>query len=193
MTRRSTREAILLQRRISTSRLDGTLLARRNTQVQFPRTIDRDVRRPRSWGEVGPRGEKPLPGLVQVIRGDRRKPRQRFRVDIWRKRVLGLRDQSQRSKQQDAQWAGLRASGWTDEGVAGIGEHMRRTGCDIATAVAQFEKLNPPAELVATTNGGRFHFLSPQPSGVSMKGLLEDADGWLDGAIAASLRESRGM
>ena len=102
-------------------------------------------------------------------------------------------DRLEARKQQDAQWAGLRASGWTDEGVAGIGEHMRRTGCDIATAVAQFEKLNPPAELVATTNGGRFHFLSPQPSGVSMKGLLEDADGWLDGAIAASLRESRGM
>src|SRR5207249_326453 len=90
-------------RELKISRTDGALLTCRDTQVALPRAVDRNVRRSRPWGEVGPRVQKTLPLFVQVLRSDRGQPRERHRMDIRWQRVLGLGDHRKRSKQQDGQ------------------------------------------------------------------------------------------
>src|SRR5262245_61152215 len=80
------------------SRADGTLLARRDAEIEFPRAVDRDMRRSRPWSEVGSRSQKATSLFIQILRSNWRQPRKRHRVNVWRKRVLGPGNQRKRSK-----------------------------------------------------------------------------------------------
>lgn len=90
--------------------------------------------------------------------------------------------------------AKARAAGYTDEGLKSLEDFMEKNGvADHELAIPAFERLNPPAEPVAT-GGSAWNFFDTPKDDVSMKSLLENpfGDDFLNQAIPAALKDVRG-
>jgi hypothetical protein len=90
----------------------------------------------------------------------------------------------------------LRASGYTDEGLANVEKFMEEKGvADHEVAAAAFERLHPPVEPVRSVGGNRFDLFSADDrSSDHMKALLGNPDDpmALDAIINDTLRQVRG-
>lgn len=96
----------------------------------------------------------------------------------------------------DDQKAGLRAQGYTDEGIARIEEHAAKEGIpSLRAAAADFDRLNPPATVSATTSYDVLSYVqSPPADDEPMKALMEskgEDNGALNTLIRNALTESR--
>ena len=110
------------------------------------------------------------------------------------------REKEKRMSELQSRWdrgrAGLRSSGYTDEGLTEVEKFMEEKGiADHEIGAAAFEKLHPAHEPIKATGGNRFDIFEPADrTSEHMKALCENPDNEmaLNAAINDTLRVARG-
>jgi len=116
---------------------------------------------------------------------------QKEREDEKKEKTLGaLKDKWQKGHD------GLKASGWTDEGIAGVEKLMEEKGIGShEDAAIIFERNNPPTEPVSPAYGAFFETKQAADTDEDMKALIGargESDHVLNKMIDATLRDVRG-
>ena len=94
---------MMSSRQLKEARADGAVHTARDTEAPLPGAVVRHVRRSRARRHRGSRRQQLPPFLVQIFRRDRRQPRQRHWMDVWRQRGLRLCHRRHEHEQQYAQ------------------------------------------------------------------------------------------
>jgi len=110
------------------------------------------------------------------------------------------REQREKMAQLQGTWekgrSKLRASGYTDEGLAEVEKFMEEKGvADHEVAAAAFERMHPPAEPVRSTGSNRFDLFSADDrTSEHMQKLFSNPDDpmALDSLVNDTLRQVRG-
>jgi hypothetical protein len=119
-----------------------------------------------------------------------------------RKAEAIARDQERRLDEFNAglesQRRGLRAEGWTDEGLEQLQEHAQKYGIpNLELAAPHFLKLHPPADPVQPNGSGSWGFFEAAPAeDTFIKAMLESQgndERALNSEIQKALAETRGQ